>query len=220
LSKEGWTATGWQNKIAAPNEMEFRFLGHRIMPIVRATTERRFNPHVCLFLPAVRHHLTTAKEKKPGCKFDWLAVIVLSALSLEAIGNSYGEVLIPSWKDFESASPIAKLRLVADKCGIKPDFNKHPWETARRLIKFRNLIAHAKRKHFKEERDCDENNYGEVFAVRFEDNIEKMITEDFAEQSCDAIEQIIKTLNKTLNDDDRFELNSRGHESGAQILAT
>lgn len=188
------------------------------MSTVRAKTERRFNPHVCLFLPAVQHHFETAKGKKIGAYYDWFAVIVLSGLSLEAIGNSYGDFLFTEWKDFESASPKAKLRLVAQKCGIKPDFNKHPWATAWQLIKFRNLIAHAKRKHFKVERDCNENNYREVIGKRFEADVETMITEKFATQSCDAVEQIIIALNKTLNESELHELNYCGHECHAKVL--
>jgi hypothetical protein len=188
------------------------------MSIVRTKTERRFNPHVCLFLPAVQHHLRTAKEKKAGCYYDWFAVIVLSALSLEAIGNSYGDVLIPDWKDFESSSPKAKLRLIAHRCGIKPDFSKPPWATASQLLKFRNLIAHAKRKHFKEERDCDESNCRGGFGARFDSDIEKMITEKFAAQGSDAVENIIKALNKTLKESELHELYSCGPEIHAEIL--
>jgi hypothetical protein len=195
------------------------------MPIVRAKTERRFNPH-SLLLRAAQHHLETAKQNKPGCYYDWLAVIVLSALSIEAIGNSYGKVLIPNWKELiadlvkkkQGASPIKKLQLVAAKCGINADFEKHPWATARNLTEFRDRIAHAKREHFKEERDCNMDNYGEVMGKRFYSDIEKVITEDFAKQSCEAVEQIIKDLNKTLKRDQLFELTYDGHESSARVM--
>lgn len=188
------------------------------MAIVRTKAERRFNPHVCLFLPAVRHHLRTAKEMKAGRYYDWFAVIVLSALSLEAIGNSHGDVLIQDWDDFESANPKAKLRLVAQKCGVKPDFNKHPWSTAWQLLKFRNLVAHAKRKHLKEEGDCSETDYGQVFGSKLESKIEEMITGKFAEQSANAVEEIIKAFDKTLTERQRYELNYCGRESHAEIL--
>ncbi|MGA2178306.1 MAG: hypothetical protein ABSH15_01795 [Verrucomicrobiota bacterium] len=121
------------------------------MSVVRTKIERRFNPHL-LLLRGAQYHLRTAKEKRDGCYYSWLGAILLSALSIEAIGNSYGEFLIPDWKDFESASPIAKLRLVATRCDVTPDFGRQPWQTARLLIIFRNRIAHAKPKHLKIEK--------------------------------------------------------------------
>ena len=195
------------------------------MSIVRTKTERRFNPHV-LLLRGAQHHLETAKKNQPSCDYDWLAIIVLSALSLEAIGNSYGKVLIPNWKQLigdlirkkEGASPIKKLELVAARCGIQPDFASHPWLTARKLADFRDLIAHAKREHLKFEGDCNESNYGEILGAKLEADVEKMITEDFAKQSCEAVEQIVSALNKTLKESELYELTYCGHESQAEIL--
>jgi hypothetical protein len=142
------------------------------MPTVRTKTERRFNPHL-LLLHGAQHHLRTAKEKRDGCYYDWLGAIVLSALSIEAIGNSYGKVLIPNWKELIAdrsnrnlgASPKWKLETIATRCGINPDFESHPWLTARKLTKFRDLIAHAKREHLKLEDDCTLTDYGRIFGL-------------------------------------------------------
>ena len=68
------------------------------MATVRTKTERRFLPHLLLQRAAL-HHLSTAKNQKEGCYYNWLGAILFSALSLEAIGNSYGELLIPGWED-------------------------------------------------------------------------------------------------------------------------
>jgi hypothetical protein len=119
-------------------------------------------PHRLLLTGAWRH-LETAKERRPGYFYDWLGAILLSALCIEAIGNTYGEVLIPDWKDFERASPIAKLRLVATACGIVPSFDEHPWATARKLIGYRNRIAHSRAEHLKVERTCTDTTYQQVF---------------------------------------------------------
>jgi len=164
-------------------------------------------------------YLEAAKEKKAGYIYDWLGSILLSALSIEAIGNTYGEVLIPDWKDFESASPIAKLRLVATRCGINPDMNKHPWATARQLILFRNRIAHAKPTSLKiDKNDCDESNYLKFFNTRLESNLEKMITEAFAKQCYNAVDQIIAALNKNRKPSELYELVLEGHISNATAM--
>jgi len=195
------------------------------MPTVRTKTERRFNPHL-LLLRGAQHHLRRAKEKKDGWYYDWLGAIVLSALSIEALGNSYGKVLIPNWKELLAdrihkklgASPKWKLETIAKRCGINPDFESHPWLTARKLAEFRDLFAHAKREHLKVEDDCALTDYGRIFGARLESDVEAMITEDFASQSCDAVEQIISALNKTLKIAELYELAHDGHESHAQVL--
>jgi hypothetical protein len=186
------------------------------MSIVHTKTERRFNPHLFL-LQGAQYHLRLAKVKTDRCYYDWIRAILLAALSIEAIGNSYGEVLIPGWEDFESASPIAKLRLVATRCGIKPDFGKQPWQTARGLIICRNRIAHAKRKHLEDLKECSLNEDGPLFKVKLESDLEKMITEDFAGQSCAAVDQIIKDLNKTLKVSELRDLTCNGHEYYAHV---
>jgi len=187
------------------------------MSRVRVKVNRRFLPHRFLLSSAL-HHLETATQKRDGYFYEWLGAILLSALSIEAISNSYGEALVPDWKDFESASSIAKLRLVATKCGISPDFSKHPWATARLLKKFRDRIVHAKPKHLKLEKDCNESDYRESFNALLQTNLEKMITQDFATQSCDAVEQILRALNKTLNESELYELAYEGHTSHAALL--
>ena len=183
------------------------------MSLVRSKKDRRFIPHVFLMRGA-QYYLSAGKEKqkekKGGWYYDWLGAVLLSALSVEAIGNNYGEVLIPDWKDFESASPIAKLRLVATRCGVQPDFGKQPWQTARLLIIFRNRIAHAKRKYLIEEKDCTLSDWAKAFCRKLESDLEQMITEAFAVQSCDSVEQILEILNKDLTFNERYELTFDG----------
>jgi hypothetical protein len=198
--------------------------------IVRTKTERPFNPHR-LLLTGAQRQLRIAKENKEKGKdvweYDWLGAIVLSALSIEAIGNSYGKVLIPNWKAVIAdliktkvgASPIRKLTLVAENRGITPDFNSHPWLTAKKLTEFRDLIAHPKHEHLELEEDCTESDYGRVFGVRPMSDVEEMITEDFADQSCDAVDQIISALNETLDGEGLYKLACDGGVRSAKILS-
>jgi hypothetical protein len=188
------------------------------MSRVRIKNERRFNPHRSLLLPSAEHFLRTAKEKKDGWYYDCLAAILLSALSIEAIGNSYGKVKIPDWNRFERASPIAKLRLVATSCGVKPNFGKEPWQTVERLIFFRNRIAHAKREHLKKEESCSVSDYGKKVYPKLEPDWVKMVNLDFASKSCNAVEQIIRAFERTLKDSELAELAVDGQEFSAQIL--
>ena len=135
-----------------------------MMTTIHAKTERAFIPHR-LLLRGAQHFLGMAKEMRGGWNHEWLGAIVLSALSIEAIGNCYGKLLIPDWKTQIGdrvrkkleASLWWKLQTVAARCGINSDFKNPPWSTAKRLTDFRNLIAHATPEHSLEgERLCRE----------------------------------------------------------------
>jgi hypothetical protein len=196
------------------------------MTTIRTKVQRRFNPHL-LLLDGAQHYLRVAKERKhDGWYFEWLGAIVMSALSIESIGNCYGKVLIPNWgelvgeriKQKLGASPKWKLERVAESCGIKPDFQTHPWLTASQLTRFRDQVAHATRDHIVKEGDYTLGDWTQVRDEFLQADMEKMITEEFATKSCDAIEQIIHALNATLTDSQRHELNCRGHEVYAFVV--
>jgi hypothetical protein len=54
--------------------------------------------------------------------------------------------------------------------------------------------------------------------MKLESNLEKMITEDFATKSCTAVEQLLRTLNKTLEASELHALAYDGQESHAQVV--
>ncbi|RXK56075.1 hypothetical protein ESB00_09420 [Oleiharenicola lentus] len=71
-------------------------------------------------------------------------------MALEALANAFGERLIPRWKDYESASPIAKLRIVVVNLKMpEPNFETDPWAAVIWLVKIRNKVAHAKPEYIK-----------------------------------------------------------------------
>jgi hypothetical protein len=70
-----------------------------------------------------------------------LAAFVFIAFTYESALNH----LFKSWKDyFERLSPEAKLTLLTDKSGLKPDFTKPPFQSFVATIKIRNSLAHHK----------------------------------------------------------------------------
>src|SRR5713101_8745228 len=74
------------------------------MSHVRIKVARKFVPHAMLLNAAARA-LKSAKAKKEAYWWDWLGTILYCSLSVEAIGNTYGETFISRWQDFESAAP-------------------------------------------------------------------------------------------------------------------
>src|SRR3954471_2833467 len=109
---------------------------------LKRTQERQFSAHHML-IRAAEIARDRGTEKKPGWMFDELSAMTFAALAIEALCNSIGDRVVPGWaKDFESASPNAKLRILSGRLGLEYDEDKEPWVGARELIKFRNLVAH------------------------------------------------------------------------------
>ena len=159
------------------------------MDQLRVQRERDFSPHHIL-LGAAYTALEDSKEKRPGYFNYELACITFSALALEALGNAFGNKFIDRWGDFESASPIAKLRLVCQRFEITPNFERKPWSTALWLVKFRNKVAHAKPEFIKEERVLTRAEYD---ALRMEypaSKLEKQVSLENAEKAFACVHDI------------------------------
>jgi hypothetical protein len=169
----------------------------KIMSAVEVTIVRTFLPHR-LLLDAAFRALQAAKSKKEGCWWDWLTVILYSSLSIEAIGNTYGTAMFDRWDDFETCSPLAKIRLVAEKCGVVPDFSRSPWQIVPELVSFRNRIAHAKPEEINHCSIQTTDDYEKVLYAKPESKLEKMVTEHFAQKSYEAICAILGLLSEKL----------------------
>lgn len=175
---------------------------------VRRTTERKFNPHR-LMLRAAEHHLEAATATESGRDFAVLAAAMFSGLAIEAMANTYGDVLIENWlEDFESCKPRVKLRLVSEKCGIKPDYGVEPWQTAGQLIDLRNKIAHPKPKQFKHEVIHLYSDNSHRFQQQ-EDAIEK-IDLAFATKAVAAVKKLQELFNAKLNEHQRHQVSFDG----------
>ena len=96
---------------------------------IYAARERPFSAHH-MFLGAARVALQDSKDKRPGWFYSNLIAITMSALAIEALCNTVGERIIDDWKDFESASPVAKLRLLCENLSIDFDKSLEPWSSA------------------------------------------------------------------------------------------
>ena len=163
------------------------------MSHVRVKVARKFVPHAMLLNAAARA-LKSAKAKKEAYWWDWLGTILYCSLSVEAIGNTYGETFISRWQDFESASPLAKIRLVAEHCRLQPDFSAMPWGIVPELIRFRNRITHAKLEDISVGAVYPQADYEKYLYAKPESKLEKMVTERFARRTYDSIYEILGLL--------------------------
>lgn len=105
--------------------------------------ERHYSAHHDLIRIA-KLQLSIAEAQEPGWFNNAFIAITFSALAIEALSNAVGDRVVPEWKDFESASPTAKIRLLAERLDVSYSSDTEPWQTIRWLGKFRNLVAHPK----------------------------------------------------------------------------
>jgi len=177
---------------------------------------RNFSAHHML-IGAARAALEDAEKKMPGWFYNELIAMVMCALSIEAISNAVGERVIPNWRDFESSSPIAKLRIICQKLEIEYGQNKEPWSTAKWLSKFRNSIAHAKPELVDEEQVWTREEYEKRRADHPKSKIESDITLGNAKRALQAVERIKDLLCEKIPADDALGLYSDAWVGSAKL---
>lgn len=163
---------------------------------MRVTRERKFSLRHSL-LGAARMAYEDAEAERPGWAYSRLTCITLSALALEALANAFLKELVEEWQDFERSSTKAKIRIIAEKLSIKPDFEGAPWSNVGWLLGLRNDIVHAKPDHVKNDSVWTREKYDRTVkepASKLErqltlGNAKKALstTEQIKDLSCDAL---------------------------------
>jgi hypothetical protein len=159
------------------------------MKRLRVSRERNFSAHHMLLRVAAAA-LEDAEKKLPGWFSAQFTAMTMCALSLEAICNAVGERVVTDWKDFESANPTAKLRLICQQTGIEYNRNKEPWATACWLSRFRNAIAHAKPEFVKQDVVWTEQEYERRRRESPESTLESEITLGNARRAVHGMDKI------------------------------
>lgn len=164
--------------------------------------------------------LESAEEKKPGYSYYQMIAITFAALAIESLGNSFGKQFIERWDDFETASPIAKLRIVCQHLNIKINFNKKPWSTVLWLITFRNKIAHARSEMINFDEEMTDNKFDKIRYDFPLSKFEKELSLPNAKRAVSSIKIIKEMLLKRLSEEDKdignFELD--GYQGSASLI--
>jgi len=177
--------------------------------LLKRTQERRFSAHNTLIRIA-RVELELAKPGNVG-EFDHaFTAITFSALAIEALANAVGDRVIPDWKDFESSSPYAKARLLAERLGAPYEHDKEPWQTIRWLSRFRNQVAHPKPELVKSEEIVPAAEADDLGFNPPKSKLELQVSEQNAKRAVEAVEQLKYSLTDRIKIDDRFGLPSDG----------
>ncbi len=105
--------------------------------------ERQVNTYAGLGHAArcLRHTATTVEE---GSFFTEMSSLIFSAFTLEAYLNHVGEKLIPYWEELDRLPYYKKLKIITKLISIEPDASMRPYQTIKKLFRFRNNIAHGK----------------------------------------------------------------------------
>lgn len=162
---------------------------------IRRTQERNFSPHLML-MSAARRSCEAAARKQPGYFYDALSAMTLSALALEAMGNTIGAAMLPraEYLDFERLGPTDKLSSLAVRLAVPYDRQVEPWASALWLVSFRNAVAHAKPELVKEDLLMTEKEHENRRQDTPESKLEKEITPGNAKRALRVAEAILELL--------------------------
>ena len=176
---------------------------------LKRTQERHFSAHNTL-LHIAQIELEQAAPGNTGEFNHAFTAITFSALAVEALANAVGDRVVPEWKDYESASPYAKARLLAERLGIEYDKQHEPWPTIKWLCRFRNNVAHAKPEFVKREEIIPAATLDELRFDHPKSKLELEVTYENAKRAVKAVEDLKYMLTDRVGIDNRFGLPSDG----------
>jgi hypothetical protein len=171
-----------------------------------------------MLLSAARMALQDAEEKKPGYFYHQLITIAFSGLAIEAICNAFGDYYLPDWKDYESSSPTAKLRVLCAHYDIEYSRDKEPWSTALWLVRIRNKIAHAKPQLVSKHHVWSRAEFDKRQTEEPKSNLEKQITLGKAKKAYEAAYRIKELFSACIPVEDRHGLQNDGWSGSASLL--
>lgn len=163
-----------------------------------------------MLLRVARFELAKAERKEAGWFDSTFVVLTFSALAIEALSNAIGDRVVPDWKDFESASPLAKVRLLAERLGLPYSSDNEPWKTIRWLGKFRNLVAHPKPEIILDDKLITERGADDRPFDPPKSKLEREVTVGNAKRAFDAVEKAKLLFCEKISAEERFGLYSDG----------
>ncbi len=170
-----------------------------------------------MLLHVAHLELEIAKSTKIGRFNHCLVAMTFSALAVEALANAVGSRLVDEWSDFESASPLAKIRLLSERLGISYESTQKPWATLRYLIRFRNAIAHAKPERLLEERVMSEAKYNAQLFRKPPSRTEREITLSNAKRCFEAVHNLKGLFTDALPVEKRFGIYVDAWSGGSKL---
>ncbi|GLQ48390.1 hypothetical protein GCM10007862_34410 [Dyella lipolytica] len=185
-----------------------------------AEEHRYFSAHH-LLLETAREAAESPREDPTGQRQAALTSIAMSALTVEALANAVGNLVIERWAaDFDRLSPIPKLRLICQAISFDMQPGHEPWQSIGWLVKLRNRIAHPQPEHVQARRWLNAEEARELSRNRMEIDIpdselEKELTLANAKRAVAAVDALIKLLMDVMPSEHKYALESNLSMSGA-----
>lgn len=180
------------------------------MKTAKVVAERSFFPYRP-FVESANYFCKEMKRKEYVSWHDLLAATTLLALSVEAIVNTIGELVVPDFGDFESSSPKAKIRLICQAANIPFDKSAAPFGDIWLLLKIRNQLAHPKFKTLRyesEEMPMEEAQKHMQELGELLHDVEKALNPELAQRFLVAVLHLVRTLKTALPPDKQFGMSS------------
>jgi hypothetical protein len=174
-------------------------------PRLEQVRERYYSAHNT-FLHIARLELELSRPGVIGEFNHALTSMMMSALAIEALANAAGERSMEDWTDFESSNPYAKLRLIAERYGVKHAPLSEPWSTVKWLCRLRNRLAHAKPEKVREVREVTQAEFAERDVQPPQSKMEAEVTEENARRALKAADEMKNMICDALPVDMRFGL--------------
>jgi hypothetical protein len=162
-------------------------------PRIEQVRERYYSAHNT-FLHIAALELEVAKQGVVGEFNHALTSIMMSALAIEAMANAIGERALDDWADFESSSPYAKVRLIAERYSLKASAQSEPWGTVKWLCRLRNRLAHAKPEKIRETTEVSQADCNNRDIRPPQSKLEKEISEENARRALEGVELMKHTI--------------------------
>ena len=155
-------------------------------------------------MAAADNALEHAKDERPGYFFEYMNTVLMSAISIEAIANSFGAELFKDWDHFDAMRPMGKILLIADKLGIKIDQKQEPWAAIPWLISLRNQFAHAKPTLIEFEKEMSRKDYKKIQKDMPTSKLEAQMTLQVAERAVRTTEGVLIAFANAMPEEERF----------------
>jgi hypothetical protein len=171
------------------------------MDRAKVTKKRIFFPY-SIYLDTAEHFYAEVKRKEHESWYDLMACMTTTAFSVEAILNTFGHIAIKDFGDFESCSPLAKMRILCEELKIEFNKSRSPFNSIVKLLKLRNKFAHPKFKILwfeSEEMDLSKAqalyNEGEMLH-----ELEKALKPELVKASLQAVKEFENMVKESLGD--------------------
>jgi hypothetical protein len=150
--------------------------------------------------------LEKGQKEEAGSEHQFKASLVFTAFTLEAYLNWLGERLFPHWNYLERLAPIEKLDVISDLLKVGVDNARRPWQTTKKLFRFRNAMAHGKPVTIETETETPVDEYfQEKLSEIDRTEWEKFCTREHAEQAREDVEEILRALHAAAGLDDQTD---------------